>query len=61
MFAFLLPEIVIEVAYMTVDAFCSRGLSIVSFAESTKSSSNRRAFEAIMNCYARSYSTKGLP
>ena len=61
MFAFLLPEIVIEVAYMTVEAFCSRGLSVASIAESAKSSPNRRAFEAIMYCFTRSYSTKGLP
>ena len=58
MFAFLLPEIVIEVAYMTVEAFCSRGLSVASIAESTKSSPNRRASEAIMNCSAQSYSTR---
>ena len=61
MFAFLLPEIVIEVAYMTVEAFCSRGLSVASIAESAKSSPNRRAFEAIMNCSARSYRTNCLP
>ena len=37
MFAFLLPEVVIEVAYMTVEAFCSRGLSVASVAENAKS------------------------
>ena len=41
MFAFLPPEIVIEMAYMTVEAFCSRGLSVASIAESAKSSPNR--------------------
>ena len=61
MFAFLLPEIVIEVAYMTVEAFSSRELPVASIAGSAKSSPNRRAFEAIINCSARSYSTKGVP
>ena len=58
MFAFLLPEIVIEVVLMTIEAFCSRGLSVASIAESAKSSPNRRAFEATMNCSAQSYSTR---
>ena len=61
MFAFLLPEIVIEVACMRVETFCSRGLSVASIAESDKLSPNKRAFEAIMNCSARLYSSKGLP
>ena len=56
MFAFLLPEIVIEVAYMTAETFCSRGSSVVSIAKSAKLSSNRRAFEATINFSARSYS-----
>ena len=34
MFAFLLPEIVIEVAYMTAEAFRSRRPSVASIAES---------------------------
>ena len=38
MFALLLPEIVIEVAYMTVESFFSRGVSVESIAESAKSS-----------------------
>ena len=50
---FLQPEIVIGVASMTVEAFCSRGLSVSSITESAKSSPNRRAFESIMNCSAR--------
>ena len=58
MFAFLLPEIVIEVACMTAEAFCSRGSSVVSIAESAKLSPNRRAFEAIVNFSAQSYSTR---
>ena len=61
MFTFLVPQSVIEVAFMTVEAFCSWGLSVASIAESAKSSPNRRAFEASMNCFARSRSTKGLP
>ena len=43
MFAFLLPEIVIEVAYMTVEAFFSLGLSVASIAESVNWSPNRRS------------------
>ena len=39
MFAFLLPEIVLEVAYMTVEAFLHSGIvSSKYFAESAKSS-----------------------
>ena len=37
MFAFLLPNIVIEMAYLTAEAFCSRGSSVASIAESAKS------------------------
>ena len=37
MFAFLLPKIVIEMAYLTAEAFCSRGSSVASIAESAKS------------------------
>ena len=33
MFAFLLPEIVIGVAYVTVEAFFSRGSSVASIAK----------------------------
>ena len=58
MFAFLLPEIVIEVAYMTGERVCSRGSSVASIAESAKWSPNRRAFEAIINCSAQSHSTR---
>ena len=59
MFAFLLPEIVLEVAYMTVEVFLHSGIvSSKYFAESAKSSPIRRAFEAIMNCSAQSYSTR---
>ena len=58
MFACLLPEIVIEAAFMTVEAFLFSGSSVASIAESAKSSPNRRAFEAIMNCSAQSYSTR---
>ena len=36
MFAFFLPEIVTEVAYMRAEAFCSRGSSVASIAESAK-------------------------
>ena len=39
MFTFFLPEVVIEVAYMTVEAFCSRGLSVVNITESAESAS----------------------
>ena len=42
MFAFLLPYIVIEVAYMTAEEFCARGLSVASIAESAKLSPNGR-------------------
>ena len=31
---------------------------MASIAKTTKSSPNRRAFEAIMNCFAQSYSTR---
>ena len=58
MFEFLLPGIVIEVAYMTVQAFCSKGSSVASIAESAKLSPNRRAFEAITNFSAQWYSTR---
>ena len=57
-FAFLLQEIVIEVAYMTAEAFFSRGSSVASIAESAKLSPNRRAFEDIINFAAQSYSTR---
>ena len=43
----MLPEIVIEVAYMTVEAFCSRGSAVASIAESAKPSPNRQAFEEL--------------
>ena len=58
MFAFLLPEFVIEVTYMAVERFCSRGSLVASIAESAKSSPNRQSFETIMNCSAQSYSTR---
>ena len=58
MFAFLLPEILIGVAYMKAEASFARGSSVASIAESAKSSPNRRDFETIMNCPAQSYSTR---
>ena len=58
MFAFLLLEIVIEVVYMTAEAFCSRRLSVASIAESANLSLKRRAFEAIINFSAQLYSTR---
>ena len=57
MFAFLLPEIANEGAYMMVEEFCSRGSSVATIAERAKSSPNRRTFEAIINFSAQSYST----
>ena len=38
--------------------FCSRGSFVARMAESTVSSPNRRAFEAILNCSTQSYSTR---
>ena len=58
MFALLLLEIVIEVAYMTAEVFCSRGSSAASIADSVKLSWNRRAFEAIIIVSALLYSTR---
>ena len=58
MFALLLLEIGIEVAYMTAEVFCSRGSSVASIAESAKLSWNRRALEAIINFSAQLYSTR---
>ena len=58
MFAFLLPDIVIKVAYMTVEAFFARGSSVASIEESAKSSPNRRDFETVINCPAQSSSTR---
>ena len=58
MFAFLLPEIVIGVAYVTVEAFFLSGIVSGKYCQTAKSSPNRRAFEALMNCYAQSYLTR---
>ena len=60
MFAFLLPEIVIEVVYLTAEAFLLSGSSVATIAKSAKSSPNRRAFEAITNCSAQLYSTRSI-
>ena len=57
MFAFLLPEIVIEVVYMMVEEFLLSGSSVASIAERAKSSPNRRTFETIINFFAQLYST----
>ena len=46
----------IEVAYLTAEAFLLSG--IASIAEGAKSSPNRRAFEAMMNCSAEVYPTR---
>ena len=56
MLAILLPEVVVEVAHLTVEAFLLSGSSVATIAESAKSTPNRRAFEAIMNCSAPLYS-----
>ena len=50
MLATFLPEVVVEVVHLTVEASLVSGPSVASIAESAKSSPNRRAFEAIMNC-----------
>ena len=52
MLAILLPEVVVEVAHLTVEAFWLSGPSVATIAESAKSTPNRQAFEAIMNCSA---------
>ena len=47
------PEVVVEVAQLTVKAFLLSGPSVAKIAESAKSSPNRRTFEAtIMSCSA---------
>ena len=56
MLAIFLPQVVVEVAHLTVEAFLLSGPSMATIAESAKSSPNRRAFEAIMNCSAPLYS-----
>ena len=55
MLAILLPEIVVKVAHLTVEAFFLSGSSVARLAEGVKSLPNRRAFEAIMNCSAHLY------
>ena len=55
MLAIFLPEIVVKVAHLTVEAFFLSGSSVAKIAESVKSLPNRRAFEAIMNCSAHLY------
>ena len=55
MLAIFLPEIVVKVAHLTVEAFFLSGSSVATIAESVKSLPNRRAFEAIMNCSAHLY------
>ena len=57
MFAFLLPKIVIEMAYLTAEAFCSRGSSVASIAESAKSRQIGE-LEAITNNSEQLYSTR---
>ena len=54
-FTCFLPVLMIEVAYLTAEAFCFRRLSVASFTENGKSTTNRRDFEAIMNCSAQVY------
>ena len=56
MLAILLPEVVVEVAHLTAEAFLLSGPSVATIAESAKSTPNRRASDAIMNCSAPLYS-----
>ena len=55
MLAIFLPEIVVKVAHLTVEAFFLSGSSVARIAESVKSLPNRQAFEVIMNCSAHLY------
>ena len=52
MLAMVSPEVVVEVAQLTVKAVLLSGPSVAKIAGSAKSSPNRRTFEAIMNCSA---------
>ena len=52
MLAMFSPEVVVEVAQLTVKAVLLSGPSVAKIAESAKSSPNRRTFEATMNCSA---------
>ena len=47
-----LPEVVVKVGHLTVEAFVFTGSSVARIAESVKSSSYRRAFKATVNCSA---------
>ena len=60
MFAIALPEVVVKVAHLTVEAFVLSGSSVARIAGSAKSSPNRRALEAIMNCSVLLYSTRSI-
>ena len=54
----VLPEVVVKVVHLMVEAFLLSGSWARRIAESAKSSPNRRAFEAIMICSAKNYSTR---
>ena len=46
-------QVVVKVGHLTVEAFVLSGSGMASIAEKAKSSTNRLAFEAIMNCSAQ--------
>ena len=58
MFPLFLPNVVVKVVHLIVEAFLLSGSIVVRIVESANSSSSRRTFETIMNCSAQLYSTR---